>query len=153
MHCLIVDTQMERLNNTMIAFLEAGLQVTGTGSARVAQTCLRRSLVDVFVMDAGPMAPNDGSPRARLLDLAEARNEQLVTLLLTQDVAEDTEAMTKAYQSVHCVLGHDVAPRLAAKLALASLAERTVVSGFDVEPVLPRVMPSRTPVFQSARAA
>lgn len=130
MHCLIVDTQASRLDNNMIAFLNAGLQVTGTSSLRVAETCLRTSSIDVLMIDKGPIGPS----HARLIQLAELRNEQLISLILTPDVARDTDRLIATFPSVHCVLGDGVAPRLAAKLALGSLAEKTVTSGFRFSP-------------------
>ncbi|MGH1414284.1 MAG: hypothetical protein ACRBB0_12395 [Pelagimonas sp.] len=153
MHCLIVDTQPGRLDLSMIAFLEAGLQVTGTGNLQVAEACLRRSLVDVLVIDKGPKGPS----HARLLRLAETRNSQLVTMFLTPTVERDSEPVPRAYPSVHCVLGANVNPNLVAKLALASLAEKTVCSGLDAEPFLTRVQfdtetGDKAPLFQSARA-
>lgn len=153
MQCLVVDTQAARLDKTMIAFLEAGLQVTGTSSLLVAEACMRRSLVDVLVIDKGRKGPD----HARLLRLAEMRNNRLVTLFITPTVERDSDPVPRAYPSVHCVLGADVDPGLVAKLALASLAEKTVCSGLDAEPLLTRVAFSTetgedAPVFHSSRA-
>lgn len=148
MHCLIVDTQADRLDDSMISFLDAGLQVMGTSSLRVAETCLRRSMADVLLIDQCASDPG----HIQLVRMAEMRNPRLVTLMITPNVARDSEALTRAYPSVHCVLGDDVDPRLAAKLALASLAEKTVMSGLEIKPFRTRVQSMAAPVFHSARA-
>lgn len=148
MHCLIVDTQPKRLEDSMIAFLDAGLQVTGTGGLRVADTCLRRTLIDVLLIDLGS-AQGD---HTRLICMAEALNPRLVTLIVTPDVALDFDALTKTYPSVHGVISEGVAPQLTAKLALASLGETLATSGCSADAFAPRLFPMAAPVFHSARA-
>jgi DNA-binding NtrC family response regulator len=120
MHAMIVDHDAERLDHSQIAFLEAGIHVTGSGSLAVAETCLRRAVVDVLVLDAecGP------SRIASLTALAQRRNPRLVTLILTDDVAATTDLYSDAVTSLHCVLDGDVSPRMVARMAQASLAGR-----------------------------
>lgn len=120
MHAMIVDLDAERLERSQIAFLEAGIHVTGSGSLAVADTCLRRAMIDVLVVDA------DINPDriAALTALAERRNPRLVTLMLAEDVSETTDLYSDAVTSLHCVLDGRVSPRMVARMAQASLAGR-----------------------------
>jgi len=120
MLAMIVDPDAGRLERSQIAFLEAGIHVTGSGSLAVAETCLRRAMVDLLVIDS-----RCGSDRiAALTALAERRNPRLVTLMLTDDVSGATDLYSDAVTSLHCVLDGDVAPRMVARMAQASLAGR-----------------------------
>lgn len=148
MKCLIVDTQADRLDDSMIGFLDAGLQVMGTSSLQVAQAYVRRSEIDVLVFDQSLRS----SPQIQLVRAAEVRNTGLITLVISSDVAREADILTQAYPSVHCILGEDVDPRLVAKLALASLAEKTESAHSKRTHTQRLVHPMSAPVFHSARA-
>lgn len=122
MHAMIVDSRPTRLDLTQIAFLEAGIHVTGSGSLAVADCCLRRAVVDLLVLDAEVAGRRTGE----IIALAERRNPRLVTLVLTRNVASVTDTYTEVFQSVHCVLEADVPPAMVARMAQASLAGRTI---------------------------
>ncbi|MEN9062234.1 hypothetical protein [Ponticoccus litoralis] len=122
MHAMIVDSRPTRLDLTQIAFLEAGIHVTGSGSPAVADCCLRRAVVDLLVLDAEVAGRRTGE----IIALAERRNPRLVTLVLTRNVASVTDTYTEVFQSVHCVLEADVPPAMVARMAQASLAGRTI---------------------------
>lgn len=122
MHAMIVDSRPARLDLTQIAFLEAGIHVTGSGSLAVADCCLRRAVVDLLVLDSDVAGRRAGE----IIALAERRNPRLVTLVLTQNVAGVTDTYTEVFQSVHCVLEADVPPAMVARMAQASLAGRTI---------------------------
>lgn len=120
MHAMIVDLDAGRLERIQIAFLESGIHVTGSGSMAVAETCLKRAVVDLLVLDAAC-----GPDRiAQLTALAERRNPRLVTLILAQDLEATTDLYSDAVTSLHCVLGDRVSPRVVARMAQASLAGR-----------------------------
>ncbi|KUF12056.1 hypothetical protein [Pseudoponticoccus marisrubri] len=147
MHALIVDTDPRRLDPAQIALVELGVQVTG-GGPLLARACLSHALVDLLVLDL------QADPDGALIDLAETRNRRLVSILLSSDVARDTERMTRAHRSVHCVLGRDVAPTLTAKLGLASLTGGPVCPAQEARPVAPpRPEITARPVFYSRRCA
>ncbi|SMX49550.1 hypothetical protein [Maliponia aquimaris] len=145
MHAMIVDLDAGRLERSQIAFLETGIHVTGSGSLAVAETCLRRAVVDVLVLDADCGAQHI----AELTALAERRNPRLVTLMLARDVGAATDFYSDAIGSLHCVLDGLVAPRMVARMAQASLAGRAACKmtpvRADQEPLAPR------PVFQTTR--
>lgn len=145
MHAMIVDLDAGRLERSQIAFLETGIHVTGSGSLAVAETCLRRAVVDVLVLDADCGAQRIGE----LTALAERRNPRLVTLILARDVAAATDFYSDAIGSLHCVLDGQVAPRMVARMAQASLAGRAACRmtpvRADPETQAPR------PVFQTTR--
>lgn len=122
MHAMILDTHSDRLDQTQIAFLETGIHVTGSGSLAVTETCLRRAVVDLLVIEL----EGAGQRTGELIWLAERRNPRLVTLMLTRDVAGATDAYTDALPSLHCVLEADVAPGMVARMAQASLAGRAL---------------------------
>ncbi len=120
MHAMIVDLDAGRLERIQIAFLEAGIHVTGSGSIAVAETCLKRAVVDLLVLDA-----DCGPDRiAQLTALAERRNPRLVTLMLAADLDATTDLYSDAVTSLHCVLGNRVSPRVVARMGQASLAGR-----------------------------
>lgn len=133
MHAMIVDSRPSRLDLTQIAFLEAGIHVTGSGSLAVADCCLRRAVVDLLVLDADVAGRRTGE----IIALAERRNPKLVTLVLTQNVAGVTDTYTEVFQSVHCVLEADVPPAMVARMAQASLAGRTIARVAAAKSVAP----------------
>ena len=137
MLAMIVDTDAGRLERSQIAFLEAGIHVTGSGSFAVAETCLRRAVVDLLVLDCecGPQRI------AALTALAERRNPRLVTLMLTDDVATTTDLYSDAIASLHCVLDGNVGSRLVARMAQASLSGRAAcrIAPPRAEPAMPSV--------------
>jgi DNA-binding NtrC family response regulator len=152
MHAMIVDLDASRLEHSQIAFLETGIHVTGSGSFAVAETCLRRAVVDVLVLDS-----ECGAKRiAALTTLAQRRNPRLVTLMLTPDVAGTTDLYSDAVSSLHCVLDGDVAPRMVARMAQASLAGRAACrltpAQAERAPQTPVQDPQRPqPVFTTTR--
>lgn len=150
MHAMIVDLDAGRLERIQIAFLEAGIHVTGSGSMAVAETCLKRAVVDLLVLDA------DAGPEriAQLTALAERRNPRLVTLMIAQDLESTTDLYSDAVTSLHCVLGDRVAPRVVARMAQASLAGRAAcrMTPVGADPA-PQTAPDRAPlpVFSTTR--
>lgn len=145
MHAMIVDLDAGRLERSQIAFLESGIHVTGSGSLAVAETCLRRAVVDVLVLDA------DCGPQriAALTALAERRNPRLVTLMLASDVTFTTDLYADAIRSLHCVLEGQVAPRMVARMAQASLAGRAACRMTPVRAAAEE--PAPRPVFSTTR--
>ncbi|MGP6085854.1 hypothetical protein [Antarctobacter jejuensis] len=150
MHAMIVDLDAGRLERIQIAFLEAGIHVTGSGSMAVAETCLKRAVVDLLVLDAecGP------EQIVHLTALAERRNPRLVTLMMARDLDVTTDLYCDAVTSLHCVLGDCVSPRIVARMAQASLAGRAacrltpVTADHAAKPKEPRLP---LPVFTSTR--
>lgn len=148
MHCLIVDTQADRLDDSMIAFLNAGVQVTGTSSLPVAKACLRRNEIDVLLIDHCLRNPK----HLELVRMAEQRNPDLVTLLVSSNVMRDFETQTLAFSSIQSVLGEDVDPCLMVKMALGSAARHHIAPARRMTPTPAPVAQMSAPVFQSARA-
>lgn len=143
MHVLIVDNSPKRLELGQLAFIEAGLDVTGSGSLAVAYACLGRAPMDILVIDRR----SAGQHFAQLVRKAEERNPHLVTITLTPDVAGDTDRLVQAFPSVHAVLGDEIAPAMAAKIAMASIVGQAMCpaqvnkpieldAGFEPEPVI-----------------
>lgn len=120
MYALILDNNPRRLEQGQLAFLEEGVQITGTGAVPVALTCIDRFGVDILVIDRRSV----GKRFAEVVRMAERRNPNLVTIALTPDVSGDTDRMVQAFPSMSCVLGADLAPSVAAKLALASVVQQ-----------------------------
>lgn len=144
MQALIIDREASRLDHCQIALMNAGVQVTGTGSLTVAETCIARLGVDLLVIEKTTL----GDALGDTLGMAEDRNPHLVTILRTPDVAEDQDALAPYFGSLHAVLGHDVSNEVAIKLGLASL--RAQVS----RPVVPaRPLQLRKPNLEAARAS
>ncbi|MCT4611472.1 MAG: hypothetical protein N4A70_19960 [Pelagimonas sp.] len=118
MHAMILDKSPKRLEQEQIAFIESGIDVTGSGSLAVAEACLKRSVIDILVIDRR----SAGQRFAEFVRLAEYRNPNLVTITLTPDVSGDTDRLVQAFPSVHVVLGSEVSPTVAARMAMASIA-------------------------------
>jgi hypothetical protein len=157
MHAMLIDGLPKRLDALQLAFLEAGIHVTGSGSLQVAECCLRRAVVDMLIV-------NELSCGDRLSDvvlLAQRRSPKLVTILLTHDVAAATDRYSDAFSSLTCVLEDSADPRLVAGMARASRAGRAAchVTGAPAVPSAPPHTPSPTetretpdmPVFQTSR--
>ena len=119
MQALIIDNVTNRLNRHMIAFLEAGMQVTGTASIAVAETCLNQMPVDVLMVHGDSV----GDALGDLIGMAEDGNQQLVSILLSSGVNTDTDDLPDHFPSLHCVLGETVPSALVARLGLASLTQ------------------------------
>lgn len=117
MHALIIDQNANLLDECQMTLMNAGLQVTGTRSVHVAETCIQRVGVDLLVMERMTVVDALGD----LLGLAEDRNPNLVTVLRTQDVAQDQDALVPHFASLHCVIGLEVLPEMAMIIGLASL--------------------------------
>ncbi|CUH76483.1 hypothetical protein [Tropicibacter naphthalenivorans] len=135
MHALVLDNNTKRLEQGQIAFLQEGLQVTGSGSIAVAEIALDRFDVDILVIDRRTA----GKRFAEIVRTAERRNPKLVSIALTPDVSGDTDRMVQAFPSMHCVLGDDLSPSVAAKLAMASVSESTGSGMAPREVEVPRV--------------
>ncbi|WP_370310926.1 hypothetical protein [Salipiger bermudensis] len=120
MHAMLLDSDIPRLDRLQIAFLEAGIHVTGSGSISVAECCLRRAVADVLLVDldtAGAYLPE-------IVTLAERRNPRLVTLFLSDAVSAATDRWSDRFGSLHCVLEGVSEAGLVARMARASLAGR-----------------------------
>ncbi|WP_299140359.1 hypothetical protein [uncultured Tateyamaria sp.] len=117
MQALIIDRQAARLDHCQIALMNAGVQVTGTGSLLVAETCITRMGVDLLVIEKTTI----GDALGDTLGMAEERNPNLVAILRTPDVADDQDSLSPHFPSLHCVVGQDVSNEVAIKLGLASL--------------------------------
>ena len=124
MQALIIDREAARLDHCQIALRNAGVQVTGTGSLLVAETCIKRLVVDLLVIEKSTIEDALGDT----LGMAEDRNPNLVTILRTTDVAEDQEDLAPYFPSLHGVVGEDVSNEVAINLGLASL--RAQISRF-----------------------
>jgi DNA-binding NarL/FixJ family response regulator len=148
MQCLIVDNQMRRLENSQIAFIEAGMQVTGSGSGRVTEACLRRSIVDVLVIDHDTV----GARVTDVIRMAESRNPSLVTIVLTSHVEDDMADFEHEFASLHAVMGSEVAPVMLSKMALSWAVQGALMPKSSVEPMrVKREDDAPTPVFSTAR--
>ena len=100
MHAMILDNRTERLDRLQIAFLEAGIHVTGSGSLAVAECCLRRAMVDVLVVDE----TSAGQALIEVVAKAERRNPRVVTLMLSDRAAVATEVWSNRLASLQGVL-------------------------------------------------
>lgn len=119
MQALVIDRHSTRLDRSLIALIEAGFQATGTASLEVAEICLARLPVDVLIIDKSTV----GDALGDTLGFAEEQNIRLTSVLRTPDVAQDMEELPQFFPSLHSVLGDDVTPDLALKMAMASLAQ------------------------------
>jgi len=117
MQALIIDREATRLDHCQIGLMNAGVQVTGTGSLLVAETCIARLGVDLLVIEKSTISDALGDT----LGMAEDRNPDLVSILRTSDVAEDQDELAPYFPSLHYVLGQDVSNEVAIQLGLASL--------------------------------
>lgn len=147
MQALILDKMTPRLDGHSLALLEAGMQVTGTGSLKVAATCMQLSVVDLLVLDKTTAGPKIGA----LIAMAEARNRKLVTLMLSADVARDMDLYGLRFSSLHAILSDDLSPGLTARMGLASLSGGAMDLGDDAPTLLAREQEQAPVLFRSAR--
>lgn len=117
MQALIVDDDIVRQTDLWLAFMEAGLHTNGTARHDVAESCIRRSWIDLVVM-AETVA---GRLTHHLALLAEWRNPLAATILPTPRQDEDVEELYQLLPSLHCLLAPDTDPALITKLSLASV--------------------------------
>ncbi|MEQ5868408.1 hypothetical protein J4E08_00695 [Sagittula sp. NFXS13] len=120
MHALLLDSRPDRLDRLQIAFLEAGIHVTGSGNLAVAECCLRRAMVDVLLMDETAAGGYAGDIAA----MAERRNLKVVTLMLAGDPDAMADACADRIKSLHGVMEHDSDPGKVARMARAALGGR-----------------------------
>ena len=150
MQVLIVDGNVDRQSEMTMAFMRAGYQTTATGSQRVAETCLRRGVVDLLVISERV----DRRLTHGLALLAEYLNPRVSTILLTDRTDADVDELFQLLPSLHCLLAPDVAPSVVTKLALASLLS---VAAADRPMVLSQNMrvedADAAPIFASRRLA
>lgn len=117
MQALIIDKEAARLDHSLMTLMKAGIQVTGTGSLPVAETCISCLGADLLVMERETV----GDALGDILGMAEDRNPYLVSILRTPDVGKDQDELSPHFASLHCVVGQDVPNAVAVKLGLASL--------------------------------
>ena len=117
MQVLLVDKMTHRLDRCLVSFLEAGIQVIGSGSVAVADTCLQRHVVDLLVITAEAA----GKGTRKLINLAELRNPNVATILLAADVERASAIAAQSLPSVHCTLSTDSTPDQIMRFAMASL--------------------------------
>jgi hypothetical protein len=149
MQALILDCSPRRLELGQIAFIEAGITVTGSGSLAVAETCLKLGAVDVLVIDRR----SAGTRFAEIVRLAELRNPALITITLTPEVEGDTDRLISAFPSVHAVLGAEVAPQVAVRMALASMGGQVSCAAIPQRRAQPASATEPTPETTMAPAA
>jgi len=143
MQALIIDRKASRLDHCQIALMQAGVQVTGTGSLLVAETCILRLGVDLLVIEKSTV----GDALGDTLGMAEDRNPNLVSILRTPDVAEDQDALSPHFASLHCVVGEDVSNEVAIKLGLASLRMQVTQAAMPARAArMRRAAPKAAPV-------
>ncbi len=117
MQVLIVDDDITRQTDLSLAFMEAGLHTSGTGSHAVAERCIRKGWIDLVVM-AERVSGRLTHPLALL---AEWRNPLVATILLTPRHGQDMEELFLLLPSLHCLLAPETEPELVTKLSLASV--------------------------------
>ena len=117
MQVLIVDDDIDRQSDLTIAFMQAGFQAMATHSLRVAETCIRRNVVDLLVMTERVQ----GRLTHALALLGEYRNPMLATILLTDRTDSDVDELFLLLPSLHGLLSPDSDPAVVTKLLLGSL--------------------------------
>lgn len=133
MQALIIDREAARLDHCQIALMNAGVQVTGTASVLVAETCISRLGVDLLVIEKSSIADSLGD----ILGMAEERNPHLVSILRTADVAGDQDELSPYFPSLHCVVGQSVSNEIAIKLGLASLRGQSTEAALALQSQMP----------------
>lgn len=118
MHALFLDSRPDRLDLLQIAFLEAGIHVTGSGSLGVVECCLRRAMVDVLVLDEA----RAGRHASDIAAMAMRRNPKVVTLMLADQPDAVADQWSDRISSLCGVMEHDCAPAQIARMAKAALA-------------------------------
>ncbi|MFW2587671.1 hypothetical protein [Sagittula sp. SSi028] len=118
MHALFLDSRPDRLDLLQIAFLEAGIHVTGSGSLGVVECCLRRAMVDVLVLDE----VRAGRHASDIAAMAMRRNPKVVTLMLADQPDAVADQWSDRISSLCGVMEHDCAPAQIARMAKAALA-------------------------------
>lgn len=144
MNVLIVDDNLDRQADLTMAFMKSGFQTTPTGSQKVAETCIRRGVVDLLIIAERV----EGKLTHSLALLAEHRNSMVETILLTARTDEDVDELYLLLPSMHCIVAPDTDSVLVTKLAIASLATAVKVDGPIILPPSMRVAsPYPTPIF------
>lgn len=148
MHVLIVDGDIDRQAQLTKELMGSGFQTTTTGCLNVAETCIRRGMIDLLVM-AERM---DGRLTHSLALLAEYRNPMAATMLLTPRTDADVDELYLLLPSLHCLIAPDSPARLVAKLAVAAVSGAVRADGPIVLPPSMRVeTPDVAPIFASVR--
>jgi len=147
---LIVDHRTDRLNRSLVSWINAGFTATGSASLVVAETCLDRVKVDILVVERETL----GDALGDMLGMAEERNPDVVSLLRTDDLATDLADLPQHFPSLHGILCQEVAPDIVTLMGLASRAPQQIaLSPTPVLPAMPDEIMARyvqAPVFRSA---
>jgi len=149
MHALIVNDDIDRQAELTMELMRTGFQATTTGCLNVAETCIRRSMIDLLVL----CERTNGRLTHSLALLAEYRNPLVATMLLTPRTDADVDELYLLLPSLHCLVAPDSPARLIAKLAVAAVSGAVRVDGPIILPPSMRVeTPGIAPIFASARA-
>ncbi|MEL6205494.1 MAG: hypothetical protein AAFR47_09305, partial [Pseudomonadota bacterium] len=119
MQLLVVDRDIARQEQAVIAGLEAGMFTTGTASLQVAEEVLTRMPVGVLLADAATLDDALGD----LLGLAEDRNPGLRSVLYSTDLAGDLGELPDPFPSLVAVLDPALPPAIALRLGLPPRAD------------------------------
>lgn len=117
MHAMLLDSHSDRLDRLQIAFLEAGIHVTGSGNLAVAQCCLKRAMVDVLLIDE----VTAGQYLGDLVTMAERRNPKVMTFMLSNRVATATDLWSQRLGSLHAVMEDQSDPTVVARVVKAAM--------------------------------
>ena len=142
MQVLIVDDNIHRQADLTMAFMRSGFLATPTGSQKVAESCIRRGMIDLIVMSDRV----GGRLTHGLALLAELKNEMVATILMTERTDDDVDELFLLLPSLHCLAAPDTAPELMARLAVASVSGAVRSDG-------PIILPPSMQVEGSGRAS
>jgi len=117
MKLLIVNEDSDARIDLEIAFSKAGFEILSTGHQAIAESCIRRGVVDLLIM-----SERVGKRLTHSLSLlAECRNPMVETILMTPRTDPDIDELFLLLPSLHCIVDPDVAPEVIIKLAMAAI--------------------------------
>lgn len=120
MHALICHDDFSHRMQLKIALKRLGFLVSSTPNQSTAQLCLREQVVDVVIMSETV----GGKLTHALALLAECRNPNVETVLLTPRTDPCVEELYFLLPSLHCIVGPDIESHLIAKLARSAVVQR-----------------------------
>ena len=153
MQVLLVTDNLAQHEDVMIAYLKAGFQITGTSSARVAETFVRCGAVDLLII----AEKLGGKLTHSTALLAEHHNPMISTILLTDRTGETADEVFELIPSVHSCVGTNVPGALILGLGRTSV-ESVGLGGMAVSfarHVAPETVTktAKTPALSMADAA
>jgi len=118
MQALVLSNNAKLLGETTAVLFEKGFHVVGLNDVPAAEKFLRKSQVDVLIMEERV----GGNLTHGMSLLAEYRNIATETILVTEREGPEVDELFDLLPSLHCILGGAIDPAVVGRIAFGMIS-------------------------------